>query len=103
MILSESPVDYLKAFLGGVGISFTPCVYPLIPVVIGYIGIKAGTTKFRGFSLSLTYVTGIAVTYSLLGLFASLTGRLFGAISSAPLTYIIVGLVLIFFISWLGK
>lgn len=97
MILSESPVDYLKAFLGGVGISFTPCVYPLIPVVIGYIGIKAGTTKFRGFSLSLTYVTGIAVTYSLLGLFASLTGRLFGAISSAPLTYIIVGLVLIFF------
>jgi thiol:disulfide interchange protein DsbD len=97
MVLSENPVDYLKAFLGGVGMSFTPCVYPLIPVVIGYIGIKAGTTRFRGFSLSLTYVTGVAVTYSLLGLFASLTGKLFGTVSSAPVTYIIVGLVIIFF------
>jgi thiol:disulfide interchange protein DsbD len=97
MILSENPIDYLKAFLGGVGVSFTPCVYPLIPVIIGYIGIKAGTTKFRGFALSLTYVTGIAITYSLLGLFASLTGRLFGAVSSAPLTHILVGLVIIFF------
>ncbi len=77
--------------------SFTPCVYPLIPVVIGYIGIKAGTTKFKGFSLSLAYVTGVAVTYSLLGLFASLTGRLFGQISSAALTYIFVGLVIIAF------
>lgn len=97
MILSENPVDYLKAFLGGVGISFSPCVYPLIPVIIGYIGIKAGTTKFRGFSLSLTYVTGIAVTYSLLGLFASLTGKLFGTISSAPITSIVVGLIIILF------
>jgi thiol:disulfide interchange protein DsbD len=97
MILLENPIDYLKAFLGGVGVSFTPCVYPLIPVIIGYIGIKAGTTKFRGFSLSLTYVTGVAITYSLLGLFASLTGKLFGIISSAGLTYIIVGSVIIFF------
>ena len=97
MILSENPVDYLKAFLGGVGVSFTPCVYPLIPVIIGYIGIKAGTTKFRSFTLSLTYVTGIAITYSLLGLFASLTGKLFGTISSAPLTYILVGSVIIIF------
>lgn len=96
-MLSENPVDYLKAFLGGVGISFTPCVYPLIPVIIGYIGIKAGTARLKGFTLSLTYVSGIAVTYSLLGLFASLTGRLFGTISSAPLTYIIVGAVVIFF------
>jgi len=97
MILSENPIDYLKAFLGGVGVSFTPCVYPLIPVIIGYIGIKSGTVKLRGFALSLTYVTGVAITYSLLGLFASLTGRLFGVVSSAPLTYILVGLVIIFF------
>jgi cytochrome c-type biogenesis protein len=97
MMLSENPVDYLKAFLGGVGISFTPCVYPLIPVIIGYIGIKAGTARLKGFTLSLTYVSGIAVTYSLLGLFASLTGRLFGTISSAPLTYMAVGAVVVFF------
>ena len=97
MILSENPVDYLKAFLGGVGISFTPCVYPLIPVVIGYIGIKAGTTKLKGLTLSLAYVSGVAVTYSLLGLVASLTGRLFGAISAHPVTYILVGSAVILF------
>lgn len=97
MILSENPIDYFKVFWGGVGISFTPCVYPLIPVIIGYIGIKAGTGKFKGFTLSLSYVTGIAVTYSLLGLIASLTGKLFGKVSSHPLTHIFVGAVIILF------
>jgi thiol:disulfide interchange protein DsbD len=97
MNLSNNPLDYLKAFLGGVGISFTPCVYPLIPVIVGYIGIKAGTTKLRGFLLSLTYVTGVAVTYSVLGLIASLTGKIFGVISSHPITYILVGLIVIIF------
>jgi len=97
MILSENPLDYLNAFLGGVGVSFTPCVYPLVPVIIGYIGIKTGTTKFKGFILSLTYVTGIAITYAILGLFASLTGKIFGMISSNAITYIFVGIVIILF------
>ena len=97
MILSENPVDYLKAFAGGVGVSFTPCVFPLIPVIVGYIGIKAGTTRLRGFFLSLTYVTGIAVTYSALGLLASLTGKIFGLISSHPATYMVAGAIVIFF------
>lgn len=77
--------------------SFTPCVYPLIPVVIGFIGIRAGTSRFRGFTLSLTYVSGVAITYSILGIFASLTGRLFGLISSYPVTNIFVGAVIFFF------
>lgn len=97
MGLSGSPLDYLTAFLGGVGVSFTPCVYPLIPITIGYIGVKAGGSKLKGLGLSLIYVTGVAVTYSVLGLLAALTGRLFGHISSNPLTYIFVGLVLILF------
>jgi thiol:disulfide interchange protein DsbD len=41
------------------------------------------------------YVTGIALTYAALGLVASLTGKLFGAVSSYPLTYIAVGAVII--------
>jgi len=97
MNLSGNPLDYLNAFLGGVGISFTPCVFPLIPVVIAFIGIKAGTGKFKGFTLSLTYVTGVAITYAALGLIATLTGRIFGMISSHPLTQIIAGILIIFF------
>lgn len=103
MNLSGSPFDFLKAFLGGVGLSFTPCVYPLIPVIVGYIGIKAGTSKRRGFTLSFAYTTGVAFTYSILGLIASLTGKLFGRINSHPLTHILVGIVIILLgVSMLG-
>jgi thiol:disulfide interchange protein DsbD len=97
MILVEQPLDIIKAFLGGVGVSFTPCVFPLVPVVVGFIGIKAGTTRLRGFLLSLAYVTGVAVTYSVLGLIASLTGRVFGMISTHPVTVIAAGVIIVFF------
>lgn len=97
MSLSGNPADFALAFFAGIGISLTPCVYPLIPVTVGYIGINAGGTKLKGLVLSFIYVTGIAVTYSLLGLFASLTGRIFGSIASHPLTYISAGVSIIFF------
>jgi len=97
MNLSGSPVDYLIAFVGGIAASLTPCVYPLIPVSVGYIGANSSGSKRKGFILSLFYVTGVAVTYSFLGLLASLTGTIFGKISSSPLTYIIVGIVIVLF------
>ena len=78
--------------------SFTPCVYPLIPVIVGYIGIKSGQTrKRRAFALSFTYVSGMAITYAALGLIASLTGSIFGLISTHPITYILVGSIIISF------
>ncbi len=96
MNLSGSPSDYIFAFLGGIAVSFTPCVYPLIPVSVSYIGAKS-TSRRRGFVLSLVYVSGIALTYSILGLIASLTGKLFGSLSSHPFAYILVGLVICLF------
>jgi len=95
MNLSGSPVDYVFAFFGGVLVSFTPCIYPLIPISVGYIGVKSGNSKLNGFLLSLTFVTGVAVTYSILGLIASSTGILFGRISTYPLTLIFVGAVIV--------
>lgn len=94
---SVNSLDYLKAFLGGVGMSLTPCIYPLIPITTSYIGASSSGAKFKGFLLSLIYVTGIAITYSILGLFASLTGTIFGRLSSHPLTYLLVGIVIILF------
>lgn len=94
---SVNNLDFLKAFLGGLAASFTPCVYPLIPVSAGFIAANAAGSRLKSFILSLIYVTGIALTYSVLGLFASLTGTLFGRISSHPLTYIIVGTVIVIF------
>jgi thiol:disulfide interchange protein DsbD len=97
MSLSGSPIDYVLAFTGGVAVSFTPCVYPLIPITLGFIGANAFGSRKRGFFLSFSYVTGIAVTYSFLGLFASLSGTIFGKFSTYPLTHILVGLFVIFF------
>ncbi len=100
---SGSPVDYLIAFFGGVILSFTPCVYPLIPISASYIGIRSGGSRFRGFLLSLIYVSGVAITYSVLGLLASLSGRIFGSFSSHPLVNILIGIVIIIFgLSMLG-
>ena len=96
MNLSGNPIDYILAFLGGITISLSPCVYPLIPVSVSYIGARS-SSRLKGFILSLIYVSGIALTYSALGLFASLTGRFFGSISSHPLTYIAVGIVIVVF------
>lgn len=97
MNLSGSPLDYIFAFAGGVIVSFTPCVFPLIPVTAAYIGATAAKSKFKGFALSLIYVTGIAIAYSILGLTASLTGQLFGRISSSGFTYIAAGAVMVIF------
>jgi thiol:disulfide interchange protein DsbD len=97
MHLSGSPLDFLVAFFAGVLVSFTPCVYPLIPVSAGFVALNAGGSKLKGFLLSFVYVTGVAVTYSILGLIASFTGSIFGQISSYPATYIIVGVMILLF------
>lgn len=97
MNLSGSPVNYFAAFLGGILVSLTPCVYPLIPITAGYIGANSAGSKLKGLVLSLIYVTGIAITYSLLGLLASLTGVIFGKISAHPITYFFVGGMIILF------
>lgn len=98
-----SPLAYLVAFLGGVGASLTPCVYPIIPILIGSIGATSTESRIRGFRLSVTFVLGMAVTYSLLGLAAALTGRIFGQLTTHPLAYLIVGnICLAFGLSMLG-
>ncbi|MCL2790195.1 MAG: sulfite exporter TauE/SafE family protein [Desulfobulbus sp.] len=91
-------VSLLIAFLGGVLSSLTPCVYPMIPITVGVIGhANIGGSRWRGFSLSLIYVAGMACTYTALGIFAAATGRLFGTISSNPWTFLAVGNVVLLF------
>ena len=80
---------YPVVFLGGLLTSFTPCVYPMIPIIVGYVGGQTVTTKKTGFFLSIIYVAGLSVTYSLLGAISALTGRIFGEIQNSPWTYVV--------------
>jgi len=102
--LSEiSPLAYLVSFLGGVWASFTPCIYPIIPILIGVIGTRSGSSRMQGLGLSLAFVLGMALTYSLLGFGAALTGRLFGQLTTHPAAYLVVGNICLFFaLSMLG-
>jgi thiol:disulfide interchange protein DsbD len=81
---------FLAAYIGGVVVGFTPCTYPLIPVTVGFIGAQGSASKLRGFFLSVFYVSGLAVTYSIMGAVAVLSGRLFGQMQTTPWTYFIM-------------
>ncbi len=98
-----SPLAFLVAFLGGIWASFTPCVYPIIPILVGVVGEESGGSRLRGFWLSVAFVHGMALTYSLLGLTAALTGRIFGQLTAHPVAYLIVGnIILVFALSMFG-
>ena len=99
---ASSLLAYPAAFVAGLLISFTPCVYPVIPIQLGFIGgqtardvDRSGRISTRGFTLSVLFVTGMAIVYAALGAFASLTGTLFGIWAASPWTYIVVSNVML--------
>jgi len=98
MQLTGHLTDYLIVFWSGVIVSFTPCVYPVLPLTAGYIaGANTDGTRWMGFLLSLLYVLGLAVTYSALGMLAALTGQAFGQFQNHPAIFFSVAVVLVIF------
>ena len=82
LLQQGSVVAFAVVFIGGILSSFTPCVYPMIPITISVIGGQKQTSRFHSFFLSIVYVLGIAVTYAGLGIAAVATGSLFGSLSA---------------------
>ncbi len=76
-------LQLVLVFLGGLALNLTPCVYPIIPVTVGFFLNQTGSSK-RTALLASFYVLGMAVTYSTLGVVAALTGKLFGAALQSP-------------------
>lgn len=94
---------FLLVFIGGVLTSFTPCVYPVIPLTIGYIGGASTGKPLKGLALAGIFVLGIAVVYSGLGLLSAATGTLFGSISGSPIvTYAVAVIFVLMGFSMLG-
>ncbi|MDO8549618.1 MAG: cytochrome c biogenesis protein CcdA, partial [Ignavibacteria bacterium] len=84
----------LLVFLGGLALNLTPCVYPLIPITIGYFGGQSEGSTGKLFMMGLLFLIGMAVTYSVIGVVTALTGSIFGALLQNPI--VIIGIVLIF-------
>ncbi|MFV2090373.1 MAG: protein-disulfide reductase DsbD, partial [Pseudomonadales bacterium] len=65
----------LLFFIGGIALTFTPCVLPMVPILSSIIvGESAELNRRRAFTLSLAYVLGMAVTYAFLGILVGLFG-----------------------------
>lgn len=78
----------LPLFLAGIATSLTPCIYPMIPITAGILG-GAGTGSVKRTRPQIAlytgcYVLGLALCYATLGLFAGMSGTLFGTVSSSP-------------------
>ncbi len=86
-------------FAAGLVTSLNPCIYPMIPITAGALaGVNtAGQARRRTVGLTLTYATGLALFYAVLGLVAGLTGSLFGTIGSSPWARLVIGNLLLIF------
>ena len=84
-------------FVAGLLLAFTPCVFPMIPILSGIIvGSGKKIEKSRAFVLSLAYVMGMAITYALAGVAAGLSGKLLSAALQNP--WVLGGFALVFVI-----
>lgn len=83
----------LLAFIAGVLTSFTPCSLSGIPLVIGYVGGSGQRNTKRAFWLSLTFAAGSAVTFTAMGMIASMAGKLIGV--SASWWYLLLGVLMV--------
>ena len=68
--------NLLAFFTAGLGLSFTACMYPLIPIVSSIVVGDKNTGKGRAFALTMVYTQGLALTYTIVGVIAGLTGAL---------------------------
>jgi thiol:disulfide interchange protein DsbD len=98
--LSSSPLTALPVlFMAGVLTSLAPCIYPMIPITAAIVGgnsVRVGPRpRIRTIMLTFSYVIGLSLAYASLGLFAGLTGTLFGSVSTNPWLYFAMANLLI--------
>ena len=78
------PITLGLLFLGGLALNLTPCVFPLIPITLGFFAMQSDGRRSRRLALSGMYVLGIVITYTALGVLAALGGKMFGAWLQLP-------------------
>lgn len=80
----------LGIFIWGLALNLTPCVYPLIPITVSYFGGKSRKVSAHSVIHGVLYILGLALTNSMLGLSAALSGGMLGSALQQPATLIFV-------------
>lgn len=94
--IAERPIfAVFLLFLAGLVLAFTPCIYPMIPIVASIVANGKPTAK-RGFVLTASYGLGVATSYGLLGAFAAWFGRELGILLWLQNPYVLIGFALVF-------
>ena len=91
VLTPTSLLGYLLVFFGGVITSIGPCNAAMIPLIIGYIGGSVNLPRRKAFSISLVFSIGLAITFVILGIIASLVGGMLGG--STRVWYYLVALI----------
>ena len=89
------PLLLLTVFVGGLALNLTPCVFPLIPITIGFFSQQTKGRSGGAFGLAFAYFIGIALTYSVLGVLAALGGAIFGGALQNPFVVGVIVVVLL--------
>lgn len=92
--LSQNWWQPLIFFALGIGLAFTPCVLPMYPILTGIVLGGKSLSQGQVFKLSMIYVQGMALTYTLLGLVVASAGLQFQAAFQHP--YVLIGLSALF-------
>jgi len=88
-------LSILFVFLGGLALNLTPCVYPLIPITIGYFGGQSEGKTSKLFILGVLYVLGMALTYSIVGVVTAMSGAIFGTLLQNPVVIIVIAAIFV--------
>lgn len=83
-------------FLAGLLLSFTPCVYPMIPIVANIVARQNTVSPAKGFVLSASYGVGVASAYGLLGALVAWFGQAVGVVGWLQNPYVLGAFALIF-------
>ncbi|MGC4067809.1 MAG: cytochrome c biogenesis protein CcdA [Polyangiaceae bacterium] len=93
--LSQGPfAAAFAAFLGGLLVSLTPCVYPMVAVTVSVFGAKETKSRWQGLGLTSAFVFGMIVMFVSLGLVAAFTGTMFGSVLQNR--WVVLGIAVLF-------
>lgn len=99
---SFSLVFLLVSFLGGVLASITPCSLGVLPLIVGYVGGYGDSNKLKTFIQLSSFVLGLCVVLTIIGVVCALTGSVFATIGGTYWVLILASLILVMGLNLLG-
>lgn len=86
-------LSIIAVFFSGILTGLTPCVYPLYPLVIAFVGGSSLRRKIDALILSLFIILGLSLSFSFLGFFSAKTGKAMGLITRSPVFLVFVSII----------